>query len=244
MARHSAALSDITDVIVAFGADANTPRKIARSVGAFAMKAGLAGRGVLVPTRGVGSGRRRVSAPAVGAEAVTHRARRVRWNVDDGSARVDVGDDGDSADYELSSSDSEADETRTEPPVADLSPDAAPKPSPGAVNPLGTPEPMPEFEELPKEVREALNSPQDPEERTTPIAPTALRDDATEFVGFYSPEEKEKDGLGSPMDRLVTLARNTPLRDEKGGSSSPEFEFRGEVERIDKVLRDLYSNRR
>ena len=45
LARHSAALSDITDVIVAFGADANTPRKIARSVGAFAMKAGLAGRG-------------------------------------------------------------------------------------------------------------------------------------------------------------------------------------------------------
>jgi len=243
LARHSAALSDITDVIVAFGADANTPRKIARSVGAFAMKAGLAGRRVLVPTRGVGSGRRRVSAPAgVGAEAVTHRARRVRWNVDDGSARVDVGDDGDSADYELSSSESEADETRTEPFAADLSPDAAPKPSPGAINPLGTPEPMPEFEELPKEVREALNSPQDPEERTTPIAPTALRDDATELVGFYSPEEK--DGLGSPMDRLVTLARNTPPRDEKGGSSSPEFEFRGEVERIDKVLRDLYSNRR
>jgi hypothetical protein len=28
------------------------------------------------------------------------------------------------------------------------------------------------------------------------------------------------------------------------GSSSPVFEFRGEVERIDKVLRDLYSNRR
>jgi hypothetical protein len=26
--------------------------------------------------------------------------------------------------------------------------------------------------------------------------------------------------------------------------SSPVFEFRGEVERIDKVLRDLYSNRR
>lgn len=248
LARHSAALSDITDVIVAFGADANTPRKIARSVGAFAMKAGPASRRVLVPTRGVGSGRRRVSAPAFGAEAVTHRAR-VRWNVDDGSAfiasgpdGVDVGDDGDSADYELSSSGSEADETRPEPFAADLSPDAAPKPSPGAINPLGTPEPMPEFEELPKEVREALNSPQDPEERTTPIAPTALRDDATELVGFYSPEEK--DGLGSPMDRLVTLARNTPPRDGEGGSSSPEFEFRGEVERIDKVLRDLYSNRR
>ena len=184
---------------------------------------------------------------------MTHRAR-VRWNVDDGSARVYGGnggndddwvDDGDSADYELSSSESEADETSPEPPASDLSPDAAPKPSPGAINPLGTPEPMPEFEELPKEVREALNSPQDPEERTTPIAPTALRDDATELVGFYSPEEK--DGLGSPMDRLVTLARNAPKgtkRDEKGGSSSPEFEFRGEVERIDKVLRDLYSNRR
>ena len=178
---------------------------------------------------------------AVTHRAVTHRAR-VRWDVDDGSARIDDGDDGDSADYELSSSESEADETRPEPPAADLSPDAAPKPSPGAINPLGTPEPMPEFEELPKEVREALNSPQDPEERTTPIAPTALRDDATELVGFYSPEEK--DGLGSPVDRLVTLARNTPPRDGEGGSSSPEFEFRGEVERIDKVLRDLYSNRR
>ena len=100
---------------------------------------------------------------------------------------------------------------------------------------------MPEFEELPKEVREALNSPQDPEEQTTPIAPAALRDDATELVGFYSPEEKDS---GSPMDRLVTLARNTPRRDGEGGSSSPEFEFCGEVERIDKVLRDLYSNRR
>ena len=250
LARHSQALSDITDSIAAFGADANTPRKIARSVGALAMKAG-GRRRVLVPTREVGSGRRRVSAPASGAGAVTHRAvthravthrARVRWDVDDGSARIDDGDDGDSADYELSSSESEADETRPEPPAADLSPDAAPKPSPGAINPLGTPEPMPEFEELPKEVREALNSPQDPEERTTPIAPTALRDDATELVGFYSPEEK--DGLGSPMDRLVTLARNTPPRDGEGRSSSPEFEFRGEVERIDKVLRDLYSNRR
>ena len=83
---------------------------------------------------------------------MTHRAR-VRWNVDDGSARIDDGDDGDSADYELSSSESEADETRPEPPAADLSPDAAPKPSPGAINPLGTPEPMPEFEELPKEAQ-------------------------------------------------------------------------------------------
>ena len=95
----------------------------------------------------------------VGGRGGDHRAR-VRWDVDDGSARIDDGDDGDSADYELSSSESEADETRPEPPAADLSPDATPKPSPGAINPLGTPEPMPEFEELPKEVREALNSPQ------------------------------------------------------------------------------------
>ena len=238
LARHSAALSDITDVIAAFGADVNTPRKIARSVGASAMKDG-GGRRVLVPTRDVGSKRRRVSAPASGAGAVTHRAR-VRWDVDDGSARIDDCDDGDSGDYELSSSESEGDEMRPK-PAADPSSDAAPEPSPGAINPLGTPEPMPEFEELPKEVREALNSPQDPEEQTTPIAPAALRDDATELVGFYSPEEKDS---GSPMDRLVTLARNTPRRDGEGGSSSPEFEFRGEVERIDKVLRDLYSNRR
>ena len=172
---------------------------------------------------------------------MTHRAR-VRWDVNDGSsARIDDCDDGDSGDYELSTSESEGDEMRPW-PAADPSSDAAPEPSPGAINPLGTPEPMPEFEELPKEVREALNSPQDPEERATPIAPTALRDDATELVGFYSPEEK--DGLGSPVDRLVTLARNTPPRDGEGRSSSPEFEFRGEVERIDKVLRDLYSNRR
>jgi hypothetical protein len=48
------------------------------------------------------------------------------------------------------------------------------------------------------------------------------------------------------MDRLVNLARNTPMKTqtENDGLSSPVFEFRGEVERIDKVLRDLYSNRR
>jgi hypothetical protein len=100
---------------------------------------------------------------------------------------------------------------------------------------------LPEFEALPEEVREALSSPQDPEETTTPIAPRALRDDTTQLVGFYSPEEGS-----SPMDRLVNLARNTPMKTqtENDGSSSPVFEFRGEVERIDKVLRDLYSNRR
>jgi hypothetical protein len=159
----------------------------------------------------------------------------VYWDIAEGAARVDA--DGDSADYELSSSGSE-DATQAPEPILDLSPDAASKPP---VNPLGTPEPLPEFEALPEEVREALNSPQDPEETTTPIAPRALRDDTTQLVGFYSPEEGS-----SPMDRLVNLARNTPMKTqtENDGSSSPVFEFRGEVERIDKVLRDLYSNRR
>ena len=227
MARHSAALSDVTELITSLGAEANTPGKLARSIGASAMKTRR--RKVLVPVRTPGSGRqpgsrggrRRESAPAL----------RVYWDIAEGAARVDA--DGDSADYELSSSGDDEDETQAPEPILDLSPD---------VNPLGTPEPLPEFEALPEEVREALNSPQDPEETTTPIAPRALRDDTTQFVGFYSPEEGS-----SPMDRLVNLARNTPGRspmETQTDKSSPVFEFRGEVERIDKVLRDLYSNRR
>ena len=234
LARHSTALSDVTDVITSLGAEANTPGKLARSIGASAMKTRR--RKVLVPVRTPGSGRtlgsrggrRRESAPAL----------RVYWDIAEGAARVDA--DGDSADYELSSSGSE-DATQAPEPILDLSPDVASKPPDGSVNPLGTPEPLPEFEALPEEVREALSSPQDPEETTTPIAPRALRDDTTQLVGFYSPEEGS-----SPMDRLVNLARNTPMKTQtkNDGSSSPVFEFRGEVERIDKVLRDLYSNRR
>ena len=227
LARHSTALSDVTDVITSLGAEANTPGKLARSIGASAMKTRR--RKVLVPVRTPGSGRqpgsrggrRRESAPAL----------RVYWDIAEGAARVDA--DGDSADYELGSSGDDEDETQAPEPILDLSPD---------VNPLGAPEPLPEFEALPEEVREALNSPQDPEETTTPIAPRALRDDTTQLVGFYSPEEGS-----SPMDRLVNLARNTPGRSPmvtQTDKSSPVFEFRGEVERIDKVLRDLYSNRR
>jgi hypothetical protein len=236
LARHSAALSDVTDVITSLGAEANTPGKLARSIGASAMKTRR--RKVLVPVRTPGSGRqpgsrggrRRESAPAL----------RVYWDIAEGAARVDA--DGDSADYELSSSGDDEDATRAPEPILDLSPDVASKPPDGSVNPLGTPEPLPEFEALPEEVREALTSPQDPEETTTPIAPRALRDDTTQLVGFYSPEEGS-----SPMDRLVNLARNTPGRspmETQTDKSSPVFEFRGEVERIDKVLRDLYSNRR
>ena len=236
MARHSAALSDVTELITSLGAEANTPGKLARSIGASAMKTRR--RKVLVPVRTPGSGRtpgsrggrRRESAPAL----------RVYWDIAEGAARVDA--DGDSADYELSSSGDDEDATQAPEPILDLSPDVASKPPDGSVNPLGTPEPLPEFEALPEEVREALTSPQDPEETTTPIAPRALRDDTTQIVGFYSPEEGS-----SPMDRLVNLARNTPGRspmETQTEKSSPVYEFRGEVERIDKVLRDLYSNRR
>ena len=77
----------------------------------------------MVPTRDVGSKRRRVSAPASRGGAVTHRAR-VRWDVDDGSARIDDCDDGDGGDYELSSS-SPGDEMRPK-PAADPAPTRLP----------------------------------------------------------------------------------------------------------------------
>ena len=109
-------------------------------------------RKVLVPVRTPGSGRqlgsrggrRRESAPAL----------RVYWDIAEGAARVDA--DGDSADYELSSSGDDEDATQAPEPILDLSPDVASKPPDGSVNPLGTPEPLPEFEALPEEVREAL----------------------------------------------------------------------------------------